>query len=55
MKPDFIDYQDLAFHKSGDFPHSEYAAKHTIALPIYPELTTEMQDYVIEKIGEFYE
>ena len=42
-------------YKSGDFPNSEYAATHTIALPIYPELTTEMQDYVIEKIGEFYE
>ena len=42
-------------YKSGDFPNSEYATKHTIALPIYPELTTEMQDYAIEKIGEFYE
>ena len=41
-------------YKSGDFPNSEYAATHTIALPIYPELTTEMQDCVIEKIGEFY-
>ena len=41
-------------HKSGDFPNSDYAAKHSIALPIYPELTTEMQDYVIEKIGDFY-
>lgn len=40
-------------YKSGDFPNSEYAAKHTIALPIYPELTTGMQNYVIEKIGEF--
>jgi len=40
-------------YKTGDFPNSEYAATHTIALPIYPELTTEMQDYVIEKIGEF--
>jgi len=42
-------------YKSGDFPNSEYATKHTIALPIYPELTTEMQDHIIEKIGEFHE
>jgi dTDP-4-amino-4,6-dideoxygalactose transaminase len=41
-------------YKSGDFPNSEYAAKHTLALPIYPDLTREMQDYVIEKISEFY-
>ena len=41
-------------YQSGDFPCSEYAAKHAVALPIYPELTTEMQNYVIEKIGEFY-
>lgn len=39
-------------YKTGDFPHSEYAAQHTLALPIYPELTREMQDYVIEKIAE---
>jgi dTDP-4-amino-4,6-dideoxygalactose transaminase len=38
----------------GDFPNSERAARHTVALPIYPELTGEMQDYVIAKIGEFY-
>jgi len=41
-------------YKTGDFPHSEYAARHTIALPIYPELTTEMQDMVIQKIRDFY-
>jgi len=46
-------FQDLGY-KLGDFPFSEYAAAHTLALPIYPELTKEMQDYVVEKIIEFY-
>jgi len=41
-------------YKEGDFPRSEYAARHTIALPVYPELTDEMKDFVIQKIGEFY-
>ncbi len=42
-------------YKAGAFPCSEHAAAHVIALPIYPELTNEMQDYVIKKIGEFRE
>lgn len=39
----------------GDFPISEVAAKQTLALPIYPELTQEQQDYVISKIREFFD
>ena len=46
-------FKDLALDPS-DFPHSEYASRHTIALPTYPELTPDMQDYVIEKIRQFY-
>lgn len=41
-------------YRPGDFPHSEYAARHTLALPIYPELTPDMLDYVIESICTFY-
>ncbi len=41
-------------YKQGDFSNSEYAANHTVALPIYSELTDEMKDYVVEKIVEFY-
>ena len=41
-------------YKEGDLPESERAAQHTLALPVYSELTREMQDYVVESIGEFY-
>lgn len=34
--------------------HAERAAKETIALPIYPELSNQMQEYVVEMIGKFY-
>jgi len=43
----------LGYHE-GDFPESEKAARETLALPIYPELTTAQQDYIVEKIKEFY-
>ncbi len=35
-------------------PHAEQAARTTIALPVYPELTIEMQEYVVEQIVAFY-
>ncbi len=41
-------------YKEGDFPESEDAARRSLALPIYPELTEEQQAYVVEKIKEFY-
>jgi dTDP-4-amino-4,6-dideoxygalactose transaminase len=46
-------FRDLGYHE-GDFPHSENAARDSLALPIYPELTEEQQRYVVEQIGEFY-
>jgi len=41
-------------YKKGDFPESEYAADHTLALPIYPELPDGALEYVVEKIKAFY-
>jgi dTDP-4-amino-4,6-dideoxygalactose transaminase len=40
-------------YSPGDFPESEKAAKETLALPVYPELTQEQQDYVIDVIDDF--
>jgi dTDP-4-amino-4,6-dideoxygalactose transaminase len=40
-------------YKKGDFPVAEYAASHTLALPIYPELSDDQQIYVVKKIKEF--
>jgi len=46
-------FQSLQY-KLGDFPESEAAAGETLALPIYPELTYEMQQHVVEAISSFY-
>jgi len=37
----------------GSFPVSEEAAKRTLALPIYPELTREQREYVVGSICRF--
>lgn len=41
-------------YKKGDFPHSECAANETLALPVFPELRHDQQDYVVKKISEFF-
>ncbi len=41
-------------YREGDFPESEKAAQEVIALPVYPELTEAMQDYVAETVLSFY-
>jgi hypothetical protein len=41
-------------HKKGDFPEAEKASKEILSLPIYPELSEKDQDFIIEKIKEFY-
>jgi dTDP-4-amino-4,6-dideoxygalactose transaminase len=42
-------------HKEGDLPESEKAAREVLAIPIYPELTDKMKDYVADMILAFLE
>lgn len=46
-------YKDLKY-KKGSFPKSELAAKETLAIPMYAELKLNEQEYVVQKIKEFY-
>lgn len=46
-------FKDLGY-KPGDFPESEKAAKETLAIPMFPELSSEQQNHVIESIQTFY-
>ena len=40
-------------YKAGDFPQAELAAKQILALPIYPDLSKEEKDYIIQSVKEF--
>ncbi len=44
----------LLGYKKGDFPNAERAASMSLALPIYPDLTTGMIERVVEVIADFH-
>ena len=46
-----FEYLDYA---QGDFPETERAARETLALPIYPELSKDAQRWVVAAIAEFF-
>ncbi len=40
-------------HKEGDFPLSEKASKTVLSLPMFPEMTGDQIDHVLETVREF--
>jgi dTDP-4-amino-4,6-dideoxygalactose transaminase len=41
-------------YKEGQFPVSELLSKESLALPMFPEITPEEQEWVIDSIRQFY-
>jgi dTDP-4-amino-4,6-dideoxygalactose transaminase len=46
-------FRDLGY-EAGSMPHSEAAARETLALPIFPELRRDQLEYVVETVEQFY-
>jgi dTDP-4-amino-4,6-dideoxygalactose transaminase len=42
-------YAELGY-RQGEFPESERAAESILSLPIYPEMTQEQQEYVVDQL-----
>ena len=45
-------FQHLGY-KEGGLPESERASREVLSLPMFPELTAEEQDYVVNAIAKF--
>lgn len=50
----FMPYYRQFGWEIGEMPHAEYYYKHCLSLPMYPNLTKQEQEYVINSIYNFY-
>jgi dTDP-4-amino-4,6-dideoxygalactose transaminase len=46
-------FKELGYHP-GDCPNAERLARETLALPIYPELSSQMIERVVQAVADFY-
>jgi len=42
-------------HQKGDFPEAEKAAKEVLSLPIYPEISRNSQQEIVNRIKDFFQ
>ena len=42
-------------HREGDFPVSESLSRRVLSLPVFPELTKDEREHVIQSILSFFE
>ena len=40
-------------YKKGDMPNAEYLAEHSLAIPMFAELTVEEQKKVLDLLNQF--
>jgi dTDP-4-amino-4,6-dideoxygalactose transaminase len=40
-------------HQESDFPRTMDHVKKILSLPLYPSISEEQQDYVVQKVSEF--
>ncbi|GAF51730.1 bacillosamine/legionaminic acid biosynthesis aminotransferase PglE [Psychrobacter sp. JCM 18900] len=45
-------YREHFGFKLGDFPQAEQYYREAISLPLYPDLSQEQQDYVVETLKD---
>jgi dTDP-4-amino-4,6-dideoxygalactose transaminase len=46
-------FRDLGY-REGDLPETERATRETLALPMYPEISRDAQEYVVDAIAQFF-
>jgi dTDP-4-amino-4,6-dideoxygalactose transaminase len=47
-------YYQQQGHQQGDYPNAEKYYSQCLSLPMYPTLTEQEQQFVIDSINQFY-